>query len=333
MAFRQHLGRYLRITAPFERGRRPLAISLSLLIILTSVSFGAEEPTEDVVGALIERGPHAVLDVNPQGKIVPKPQASRTAIEFATSVATSLTVAKENGFFEVAESFAVTLTPKGRDFALGMVERNSAGCDRVKSISADWLGIHLDLEQTCTQEELAERLGIDLEEVEQAEQAAAVAPISAAGLAPAPAPRSAGNAVTSDLFGCLLSASTFALGGALAAVAWAVASPVTLWILFWIRWSGALSTLVAAATNWVQNCTQVLRTEAQVRRWVAYEPLALPIAVAGIGNLRVGRPVSPSDAPDATWVYMYVRCSFGFYSNYRSSSNGAYVPTYIRYNC
>jgi hypothetical protein len=281
----------------------------------------------DSVGGMIARGPGAALTRNQHGKVVPQPQADAVASELAAHFADTLNKGAEMGYLGVSETFAVTITPEGSAFAAQAVEDATAGCDKVKSVTADWTGFQLELESTCTIEEWAERMDVDLEQIE----AGAGPPIvTAAGFAPSAPNAPAGDAISSEWWGCIGAFAAF--GFSLLGVGLAVVSPATSWLTFWLIWSVAGVSFFTAGTTLAQNCTQAVSAKAKKQVWVGYEAPSLPLATVGLGSFRIQDIFSPPAGNEA-WVNVWNYCQFSYYSNYRWSSYGYSVPLYKRYNC
>jgi hypothetical protein len=68
--------------------------------------------------------------------------------------------------------------------------------------------------------------------------------------------------------------------------------------------------------------------------WIARQAPQLPLAVAGIGAMRLLPPPAEGDSGNATWVTVSGPCAFHYYANYRYDPTYGYsVPTYKRYQC
>lgn len=280
---------------------------------------------------MMARGPSAALTRNSQGRVVAKPQASPKAGELAEYFADTLNKGSDEGYLKVSEDFAVTLTGKGEAFARKAVEEATAGCDIVTSVGADWTGFQVQLESTCTLEEFGERTGLNLGDIGAGEISAVPASVSAAGFAPPVESRPAGDAISSEWWGCIGSFALF--GVSLVGVGLAVVSPATSWFMFWLTWGVTGTGFFSAGTAMAQNCTQAVSARSHRQTWVSYETPLLPIATIGLSSFRIQDVFSPPKGGNETWITTYRSCSFSYYSNYRWSSYGYSVPLYKRFNC
>jgi hypothetical protein len=228
-------------------------------MLTTSVNYtaAADKPENDRLAEFVAAGPAAALSRDATGRVSAKRQADAAVAEFADSVAKSLNEGSTQGYLRVERDLSVTLTDKGREFAIRTIDEQTHGCDRVLSVTADWLGFHLDLESTCTEQEFHDRNGTEA----LPDQAAQAPTIAAAGLsAPIPAPPVSDH--SSHTTSCLASLGTLAVG--LFTVAIAVASPITGWVVFWLTWARAGAATFTAAILVVHHCGQLLQVQNRV---------------------------------------------------------------------
>jgi len=299
--------------------------------LANAVNPEAEDPSA-TFEEFVTRGPHEAPFFNPQGKIVPKPQPNAALDELAQGAAKSLEEHVARGHLEVAADFTITLTPEGREAAEKVAEEMSLGCGRLSSVSADWTGIRVEIEATCTEEEQQERI-----DALDATSGGAPAPgsVMAAGLAPVgpPQPQRSG-ALVSPEWDCVL--EILATLGLFTAAAAIFAIPWLGWAWFTVVWGGFSVTFLRRVLDTIQNCTMVMQVWVERQRWVSQAPSVLPIATVGLGQLmRITDVPALDDDPDAVWVKVRTYCQRMWYFNYRYYSGGGYnVPLGVRYgNC
>jgi len=315
-----------------QHRRRPIFVLLSLTLVMTSVNLTtAAKPEPEDSSATFEefvtRGPHEALSFNPAGKIVPKPQSNAELGELAKAAATSLEDGVARGYVEVAADFAVTLTPEGRDAAQKVAEEMSLGCGRASSISADWTGIRVEIEATCTEEEQQELI----DSMDATSGVPGPATVTAAGLAPGGPSQPEGDAaLVSPEWDCVL--EILATFGVFVSAAALITIPWLGWIWFTVVWSGFSVIFLRRVLDTIQNCTDVIQTWVERNIWVSSNSFVLPIAAVGIGSWRITDGPTVDDDPDGVWVRVRRYCSRTYYFGYRYYSAGGYsVPLGVRY--
>lgn len=313
--------------------RRPIAVLLGLVIVLSSVNLASAARPEDphAFRDLIDAGPQAALRW--QGdRVVPRPQATAERDELVGWFADFLNMGRKDGYITVSEDFtSVTVTDEARRKVAEGVERDSGGCDSVKRLSASWIGFQLELTSDCTQHERIGRRA-DLDRFnDQAPQGSVPTAnhVMAAGFAPT-RPGSASNMDAafqpSIDWDCVLSWVGVGLGTA------------SLLVLLWGPWLGPLylfwiSIFIGAASTGLafvsvaMNCTQVSRVEVQGQAWVSQNAMTLPLAFIGGGGSIQDDPIH------AYWITAREACRFGYYYNYKPSGYGYNVPASVRWNC
>lgn len=320
--------------------QRPMALLLASLLAISSVTMvaaGKGQGPEDPYAELVTRGPHAALETNPAGKVVPKPQRDDEMAAIADRFARSLNEAVAKGWFRLDEDFRVALTPQGREFAEDLVAESSAGCLSADAVSADWTGYLITVGVSCSEEELLRRTGVDLRatpgpDTGTSETGSLIpATVQAAGFAPTAPDQPAPDALLSDGFGCI--GSALAVTGSFLNIAAMVFGPWTGWVHVTLQFSARGLLFFASSILMVQNCTQLVGMRSTKSVWIARGP-QLPLAMVGLGAMRLRQPVGPEDAGSATWVTVTGSCAFHYYANYRYDPTYGYsVPTYKRYNC
>ena len=331
------------VAATLARGypQKPMALLLASLMVISSVTLvaaGKGLAPGDPYAELVARGPHAALERNPAGRIVPKPQPHNEMSAIADRFARSLNEAVARGWFQVDENLAVSLTPRGRDFAVDLVAGSSAGCLNADSISADWTGYLISVGVTCSEEELLRLTGVELLTTPGSDtgtsETGALAPTTmrAAGLAPVAPQHPGPDAILSDGFGCF--GSALAVTGSFLNIAAMVFGPWTGWVHVTLQFSARGLIFFGSAILMTQNCTQLVGMRSTKSVWIARQAPQLPLAVAGIGAMRLLPPPAEEDSGNATWVTVSGPCAFHYYANYRYDPIYGYsVPTYKRYQC
>jgi hypothetical protein len=245
--------------------RRPtpkLLAVVQTLILLLSISqpvVGGDPQKRDapagqgILEELHQRDPHELYRTNPSGKIVPVAQGKASLDEALVRVADLLNGARDAGYLTITDDFDVSLTEGGRKFVEETVSQSSGGCDRVTEVSADFTGIHVSIEPTCTVEEVGS-LTTDSPA------------IKGAGFAPPLPAEPESNAVTaSQDYNCILEIAGYLVGlVGLVALVW---FPPTTWASFWIGWSVVGADMAIATLSAVNNCTYVVAAELYKRYW------------------------------------------------------------------
>jgi len=297
---------------------------------MTSAAKPAPDNSSATFEEFVARGPHEALSLNPEGKVIPKPQSNAELDGLVKAAARSLGDGVARGYVEVAADLTVTLTPEGRDAAEKVAEEMSLGCGRVSAVSADWTGIRVEIEATCSEAEQQERI----EELDATSGDPGPATVMAAGLAPGGPSQPGGNAaLISPEWDCVL--EILATLGVFTSAAAVMMIPWLGWIWFTVVWSGFSVVFLRRVLDTIQNCTDVIQTWVERQRWVSSNPLVLPVAAVGIGSWRITDGPTLGDDPDAVWVKVRTYCPRMWYFNYRYYSGGGYnVPLGVRYgNC
>ena len=234
--------------------------ALVVLLSLSQPAVGGNPHTRDIANGqgttleeLRQRGPHELYRTNPAGKIVPVAQGKASLDEPLVRIADLLNGARDAGYLTISGEFDVALTDEGREFVEETVTQASGGCDRVTEVSADFTGIHVNIEPTCTVEEVA---GLTTDSPA----------IKGAGFAPPAAAEPKSNAVrASQDYNCILEMAGLMVGlVGMVAFVW---FPPTTWVSFWIGWTLIGSDLAIGTLSAVNNCTYVYAAELYKRYW------------------------------------------------------------------
>jgi hypothetical protein len=201
-----------------------LVLSLSISSPMRATDSATSVDTSASLSALVDRDPEEVLAWDAAGQI----EALIDGLDpyeamIAGEAARTLNEASAAGYLVVSDDFrSVKVTRAGRDYVKGLVRDQTAGCDRVTSVSADWLGFHVEIQSKCTQAEFEARHGL-----------AAQAESPVATEAPAAAPDSPITIQSHESWNCLL--SVIATGVAVVGLLVFLAAPPFGW-LFWVSW-------------------------------------------------------------------------------------------------
>lgn len=143
-----------------------LCVAIVLAITYSSPVRAEAPPSEpaDPLQVLIDGDPHDFLTRDAAGTIHPITEGlDPFAAMILTQAAETLNGSSAAGHLSVSSDFSVKVTKAGREHVRQIVEEQSGGCDRLKKVTADWLGFHVEVKSECTAEELAARTGLPVD--------------------------------------------------------------------------------------------------------------------------------------------------------------------------